>query len=79
MAAELERDGFLNEMWEQLDAVLDWGDCDFFPPEKCKIFQTWLEGRLAQRISDSLRAVYLVMLNFTKIAIQNDTGISFDF
>ncbi len=30
-AQALETDGFLTAMWAKLDAVFDWGDCDFSP------------------------------------------------
>ena len=35
----LEKDGFLTEMWNKLDALFDWGDCDYFDVEKTKKYQ----------------------------------------
>ena len=78
-AKELEADGFLAEMWSRLDALFDWGDCDFFPPEKCLKFKAWLEQRLQRSTSNRLKTVYDTMLDLTDLAIKCDTGISFDF
>lgn len=79
VAGALEADGFLSEMWEKLDALFDWGDCDFFLPEKCVVFRTWLENRLSCHVDPEIQPVYEVMLDYANKAIANDTGISFDF
>ncbi len=79
IAQELEQDGFLNEMWEKLNALFDWGDCDYFPPEKCRVFKAWLEQRLKKTASKQLKQVYENMLDLANLAIQCNTGISFDF
>ena len=79
VADALERDGFLTEMWNKLDALFDWGDCDFFLPDKCIVFKTWLEARLQKEVDPVIRPVYEVMLDYAEKAIKHDTGISFDF
>ncbi len=79
IADALEADGFLTEMWDKLDALFDWGDCDFFKPEKCVAFKEWLTTRLSQGPNDTVKAVYEVMLDFANKAIACDTGIAFDF
>ncbi len=79
ISKELETDGFLSEMWSKLDALFDWGDCDFFPPEKCLKFKDWLEKRLKQPTSSHLKQVYDTMLELANLAIKCGTGISFDF
>ena len=79
VAEALEADGFLTEMWNKLDALFDWGDCDFFLPNKCKIFEKWLEERLQRDANPVIKPVYEVMLDYAKKAILYDTGISFDF
>jgi len=79
VADALEADGFLTEMWEKLDALFDWGDCDFFLPEKCVIFRTWLEARLSGEVDPIIKPVYDVMLDYANKAVANGTGISFDF
>ncbi len=66
-------------MWEKLDAMFDWGDCDFFIPEKCIQFRAWLESRLSNDVSSTIKPVYEIMLDYANRAIANDTGISFDF
>ena len=79
VAEALEADGFLTEMWAELDALFDWGDCDFFMPDKCILFRDWLITRLARDVSPVIRPVYELMLDYAKKAIDHDTGISFDF
>lgn len=79
IAKELETDGFLSEMWSKLDALFDWGDCDFFPPEKCLKFKEWLEQRLKRPTSSRLKQVYDAMLELADLAIKCNTGMSFDF
>jgi len=66
-------------MWDKLDALFDWGDCDFFMPDKCMVFKTWLETRLQKEGNPVVKAVYEVMLDYAEKAIIYDTGISFDF
>lgn len=78
-ANALEADGFLTEMWAKLDALFDWGDCDYFAPEKCKKFKIWLEQRFNRPISSQLKPVYEAMLDLANLAIKHDTGICFDF
>lgn len=79
IAAKLENDGFLTEMWSKLDAVFDWGDCDFFLPEKCAKFHDWLIERLSKDTNNDIRLVYEKMLDYSEKAIKYKTGISFDF
>ena len=79
VADALEKDGFLTEMWDKLDALFDWGDCDFFLPDKCIAFKSWLEARLRKEVDPVIKPVYEVMLDYAEKAITYDTGISFDF
>ena len=78
-AKELETDGFLSEMWSKLDALFDWGDYDFFSPERCLKFRNWLEQRLKCPTSSRLKQVYDTMWEMANLAIEYNTGISFDF
>lgn len=78
-ARALEEDGFLTEMWSKLDALFDWGDCDYFTPEKSLKFRDWLEERLSRPIDSRLRQAYKAMLELANLAIKQNTGISFDF
>ena len=79
MAEALENDGFLTEMWDNFNAMFDWGDCDFFPAEKCVMLKGWIEKRMSKPTNDDLKEFYTVLLQYSERAIQNDTGISFDF
>ena len=79
IADALEKDGFLTEMWDKLDAFFDWGDCDFFLPDKCVVFKSWLEARLQKDVNPVIMPIYEVMLDYAKKAITYGTGISFDF
>ena len=79
-ARKLEKDGFLRDMWRELDALVDWGDCDFFLPDKCRQLSSWLLTKLAKPVSDDdLWRIYTVMLEYTAEAIAHDTGLSFEF
>ena len=66
-------------MWNKLDAVFDWGDCDFFLKNKCILFKEWLQSRLDKDCIDEIKEVYKVMLDYANKAIEYDTGMSFDF
>lgn len=79
VAKKLDEDGFLTEMWSNLDALFDWGDYDFFQVDKCVKFKTWLEQRLKRPIDNQLEFIYISMLELANLAIQYDTGLSFDF
>ena len=79
IAELLENDGFLTEMWDKLDALFDWGDCDFFLPEKCIVLREWLKKRLEKNCNNDILEIYEIMLDYANKAIENDTGISFDF
>lgn len=78
-AKELEEDGFLLEMWSKLDALFDWGDCDYFSAERCIKLKEWLEQRLKHPTSSRLKRVYDAMSELASLAIRCDTGMCFDF
>ena len=78
-AKALEKDGFLSEMWSKLDAMFDWGDYEYFFPDKCVKFKEWIEQRLKSPADNQLKKVYETMLELSNLAIQHDTGMSFDF
>lgn len=75
----LEQDGFLADMWNDVDAMFDWGDVDFFYPDKCMKLKDWLEKRLSGKLNDTVRDVYIKMLDYADKAIEHKTGIAFDF
>lgn len=79
IARLLEDDGFLVDMWNKLDALFDWGDCDFFFKDKCILLKKWLQLRLCKECGEEIKDVYAVMLDYANKAIKYDTGISFDF
>lgn len=79
VADKLEDDGFLSEMWTEYDALFDWYDCDYFSAKKCQKLQPWLRQRLSKDLKPEVREVYEVILKYTEIAIEADTGIYFDF
>jgi hypothetical protein len=79
VAEALEADNFLLEMWEDFDALFDWGDCDFFFPDKCERLIPWLENRLNRGVNDTIRPVYETMLDYAQKAVKYNTGIDFDF
>lgn len=78
-ASALEKDGFLSEMWENFDALFDWGDCDYFNARKCTDLKLWLETRIQQDTDQKVASVYSVLLDYCNKAIKAETGIYFDF
>ena len=78
-AKQLEQDGFLAEMWNKMDALFDWGDCDYFSAEKCEAFKKWLDVKLSGNVPNGIREVYEVMNEYAIEAIKHQTGIYFDF
>ena len=79
IAKKLEADGFLTAMWKECDAVFDWGDCDFFYPDKCRTMLNWLNRKLSGQAEGELRQIYEKMLDYAQKAIKHDTGLYFDF
>ena len=75
----LEDDRFLYDMWTKFDALFDWGDWDYFPPEKCIGFKQWLEERLKKDLDAKLTDLYSQMLSIADTAIEYETGIFFNF
>ena len=79
IAEKLEADGFLTAMWKECDAVFDWGDCDFFYPDKCRIMADWLIRKLSGQTEEDLRQIYEKMLEYAQKAVKHCTGLYFDF
>ncbi len=79
VARRLEADGFLTAMWKECDALFDWGDCDFFNPDKCKRMIIWLKQKLSGNVEEDLKQTYETMLEYAEKAIEHDTGLYFDF
>ncbi len=79
VAAMLDQDNFLQEMWDRFDALFDWGDCDYFRADKCGRLADWLKNRLKKDLPDQVKEVYQVMLDYCQKAIDARTGIDFDF
>lgn len=79
VAEALDADQFLLEMWEKLQAMFDWGDCDYFEADRCKKLYTWVSERLCKDISPAIRPVYEVMQEYSALAVRLNTGMYFDF
>jgi hypothetical protein len=79
VAEALEADTFLLEMWNKFDALFDWGDYDFFFPDKCERLIPWLQNRLGKGVNDTIRPVYETMLDYAQKAVKYQTGSGFDF
>jgi hypothetical protein len=79
VVSALEADNFLIEMWEEFDALFDWGDCDFFFPDKCERWTVWLEDRLSKDCNNTIRPVFETMLDYCQKAVKYDTGVHLEF
>ena len=79
IASLLEKDGFLTEIWENLDSVADWGDCDTFFPDKCLKLIPWLQDRIASQGNEKIMQVYNIMLDYAQKAVKYNTAMDLDF
>ena len=79
VADELEKDGFLLEMWNKFDALFDWGDADFFFPDKCERLIHWVDERFERPVPETIAPVYRVLKECSEKAVKYQTGIDFDF
>lgn len=75
----LEEDGFLTELWENLDSVADWGDSDILLPDKCLKLIPWLQERLASQGNEKIMQVYDTMLDYAQKAVKHNTAMDLDF
>ena len=80
VANKLDDDGFIEESFNQLKALYDWGEYDIFDVNKCVKFKDYLLKKLDRKDLDSdLIKVYTQMLEITNKAIEMGTGLLFDF
>ena len=79
VAQELEKDGFLLEMWNKFDALFDWGDVDFFFPDKCERLIHWVDERFERPVPETIAPFYRALKDYAEKAVKYQTGISFDF
>ncbi|MDO4501391.1 MAG: hypothetical protein Q4B60_09020 [Erysipelotrichaceae bacterium] len=79
IAEKLDEDKFLENMWNNFDAMFDWGDCDFFDSDKCLKLSEWLKIKLSSCHDFELREFYSLLLEYSIIAVEHKTGVYFDF
>ena len=80
VAIKLTKDKFLDETFDQLGALFDWGDDDFFELNQCIKFRDYLIKKLDRKGLDyDLVKVYNQMLEFTNRAIELKSLLVFDF
>ncbi len=75
----LEMDGFLIELWKNLDSVADWGDYDIFFSDKCRKLIPWLQNRLTGQGDEKIIQFYEVMLDYAQKAVKYNTAMALDF
>ena len=80
VAAKLINDNFLDETFDQLGALFDWGDDDLFEVDRCIKFKDYLIKKLDRKNLDpDVVKVYNQMLDFTNRAIELKSGLFFNF
>ena len=68
----------LHEINEQCDALLDYGDVDFFNYEKCVKLKKWIVERLNKPIDTRYRELLEVLNGYCERAIELKTGVVID-
>lgn len=71
----LFEDGFLSFVWCELDGILDYGDVEFYYPDRCKKLADWLSNRARTTTNQKLISVYEKILRIVRRAIAFDTGV----
>jgi len=76
-----DADLFLNdlpEIDERCDALLDYGDVDYFNNEKCVKLKEWIVERLNKPIDSRYKELLEVLKNYCERAIELKTGVVID-
>lgn len=72
---ELLLEDFVTPINRLCGTLLDDGDLDYFDREKCLKLKTWLSDRLKKSLNAQLKNLYLKLLEFSRRAIELNTGI----
>jgi len=57
------------------NALLDYGDADFFNCKKCEKLQDWIDDRLKSAISPRYREILGVLKDYCTRAVEYNTGM----
>lgn len=57
------------------NALLDYGDVDFFNCEKCKKLNDWIDNKLKDSIEQRYRKILEILKDFCNRAIELNTGV----
>ena len=68
----------LDEIDRRCDALLGYGDVDFFNSEKCVKLKAWIDERLQKPIIERYRELLEVLRSFCERAIVLQTGVVID-
>ena len=80
VARKLIDDNFLDETFDQMEALFDWGDDDLFEVDRCIKFRDYLIKKLDRKnLDQDLVHVYTQMLDFANRAIEFKSGLFFNF
>ena len=67
---------FLEPVDALCDALLDYGDIDFFDADKCKKLSVWLEDQMTEGLATGrLRVLYEKLNEYAQRAIELGTGV----
>ena len=76
---ELLDANFLEPVNKICGTLLDPAEDDFFDKEKCILLKKWLEEQLVESSHPRLKEIYEALLNFSKRAIELNTGIVIEY
>ena len=68
----------LPEIDERCDALLDYGDVDYFDCNKCAILREWIVERLNKPIDARYQELLGILKGFCERAIELKTGVVID-
>ena len=60
------------------NALLDYGEADYFDASKCILLKSWIEERLTQEIVPRYKELLEVLYDFCTRAIELGTGVMID-
>ncbi|MCF0217171.1 MAG: hypothetical protein HUK21_11975 [Fibrobacteraceae bacterium] len=70
---------FLEPVNRACGTLLDPAEDDFFGKEKCVLLKKWLESQLHESLHPRLKEIYEALLDFSKRAIELNTGIVIEY
>lgn len=75
----LDEDNFIDDFNDEFDTLLDWWEFEFLSSEKCGKLMAWSEKRSLNANCPALVKFYSTLKEYASLAVENRTGVKFDF